>query len=285
MPISFADLEKTGRYSFGSFRGTTVIAHEDDRWILPVVAAARTDGEVKTPALLISLDRHHDACDLRKGVGRLANIRRDELPAQALLDAVESDLAGQDDDWIKAGMELGLFGDAVVWGVDQNVPGLPDDDPYTDHLGTKHNIFINSELPGGQLEFQGDLSDLARRGQLQPYWDALGWNVAASRWAFRDEMRCVLNIDLDCFVVRWEEFTWAWPDEVWEARFQKPSTYAATKAMTSASVLREVLDHTSLITIAREPNFTGGRDNGRKIDEQLRHYLFADELDLPSYPA
>lgn len=283
MDISFADLRASGRHAFGSYNGTPVVAHDDDRWIVPVLAAAACEGVIKAPTLLVSLDRHHDACNLRRGLGNLPEIRKADYPAAELIAAVESHLASSDDDWIKAGMELGLIGDAIVWGVDPDGPPSPDSGPYLDHTGAAHQLFIKPELPMGQLEFKGSLSDLARRDELQPYWDAIGWDVTRRQWGFHKNMRCALNIDLDCFAIPWEEFLWPWPEEVWEARFTKPSTYSPTSGMTTQSVLRELLDHADLITIAREPGFTGGRKNGRMIEEHLRRYLFGGKLELPPY--
>ena len=284
MPITFDDLRATGRYTIGDFRGIPVVSHDDDRWIVPVVAAARTEAIVQTPTLLVCLDRHHDGCNVQGGLGPLPEIRKTDPPAAELLAAVESRLSANDDDWIRAGMELGLFSDAVIWGVDPDGPHLPDDGAFTDHLGNEHRLFTSAELPGGQLAYQGRLSDLARREELQSYWSALGWKPGRGGWTFKDEMRCVLNIDLDCFVVRWQEFCWPWPEEVWEKRFYAAADYVRDQRLSTSTVLQDLLKHTALITIAREPIYTGGREKGRLIEEQLRRFLFEGDLDLPPYP-
>jgi hypothetical protein len=283
--MTLDDLPAIGRHDVGSFRGVPVVAHEDDRWIIPAVAAASGSARLGLPVQLVSLDRHHDACVLRKGLGEIPRVRGAGLPDADLLRVVDSHLSSNDDDWIKAGMELGVFGDVIVWGVDPNGPSFDDEAEYRDHLGQPHKLFVECSLPDGQLEFQGSLCDAVRRDELEPYWDALGWEVSSRRLGFNDlRHQLVVNIDLDCFAISWQGFTLPWPEEVWEARFNSPSTYSGTKGMTGGNVLRALVGRASLITIARELGYTGGREKGRRIYDELKHYLFEDAATLPVYP-
>jgi hypothetical protein len=64
-----------------------------------------------------------------------------------------------DDDWIKAGMELGLIDNVVLWGVD--FEHRTDENMYSDAIGRFHEIYTIGAL-NNELGYQGDLPDLAR---------------------------------------------------------------------------------------------------------------------------
>ena len=70
-------------------------------------------------------------------------------------------------------MELGLVDDAVVFGVETRDLSH-DERNFQDHAGGAHRIFLTG-LPADELGYQGDLSDFARRDELDGLWKVLGW--------------------------------------------------------------------------------------------------------------
>jgi len=142
-----------------------------------------------------------------------------------------------DDDWIKAGMGLGLIGDGVVFGVRD--PYDPDDlQNFVDSEGTAHYLEILGVFPGPALEYQGPLSDLALGPKWKRLWDLIGWEyVPQSAFRFKETSeRILVDIDLDAFVMPWEDYVFPWEDEVFEDRFLRTSDYFSTAGLDGEKV-------------------------------------------------
>jgi hypothetical protein len=278
-PLSFKDLSELGLYKFGRYRDSTVVIHDDDRWILPVVLAAQNDGLINPSATLISFDQHHDALDVRAGISPLVKLRKEGCPSTDFLKVVKEHLSSLDDDWIKAGMELDLFSDAVVFGVARGGDRIPRQ--YKDHMACLHKVLLEYSLPGHSLGYHGNLSDIARHEELRDLWDVLRWQPAKGQFAFHhDAPQLVVNIDLDCFAVYWRDFAFPWPDEVFEDHFEKPSDYFGTTGFTGGWFIRELLARAPIITIAREPSCCGSDAKADEILEKVDRFVFGGELKL-----
>ena len=100
-------------------------------------------------------DFHHDSVDSHC----LSEIRaiRNKLTVDGLVHLCERHLGRNDDDWLKAGMELGIFGDVVIFGVN-NMFDRATFRQYRDHLGLAHTIEMVG-WPRQALAYQGELSD------------------------------------------------------------------------------------------------------------------------------
>lgn len=133
-----------------------------------------------------------------------------------LIELCRHDLRALDDDWIKAGMELGLITDAVVFGVhDQTDARRAGVGPLTDHTGQTHRFFA-LRLPRSELMHQGRLSDLAYATEYRDIWEALNWDSGAGGFAFRQtDQALFLTLDLDCFAVSWRDYLFPWPGQVY----------------------------------------------------------------------
>jgi hypothetical protein len=278
MTTSLAQLQSNPLYQFGSFHNTPVVIHDDDRWLLPVLLAAQQDKLLPQPALLVNFDQHEDAANLRKGLGLIPSVRENGYPKAEFIELVRNHLANNDDDWIKAGMELGLISDAVAYGVTQ---GHNTEPIYTDHLGGSDRLFLECELPGDALAHQGSLSDLACAQSLGNYWETIGWEHKGGRFGFREDLpRIILNIDLDCFAMYWRGYRFPWEEEVYNKEFHTASDRFSTKGLTGADFFRGLVKRAGVITIAREPTFTGGKEKGAVILRRVGDYLFGGELKL-----
>ena len=132
-------------YSVGEFHQIPVVMYEDHRFILPVILEAQKEGVIPTPSVLVGFDQHHDALPPRSGLGEIPRLHKDGYPPEEFQTMVCDHLSPQDDDWLRAGMELGLISDAVVFGVRDRHDV---DRKFTDHTGQKHKIFLEHCLPG-----------------------------------------------------------------------------------------------------------------------------------------
>lgn len=183
--------------------GTDVLIHRDHRWILPLIHCAQMSGDLPAPCNIVTFDFHHDTLEPMPGcLQKIVNLRRTGLTTASLIDLCANDLRRSDDDWVRAGMHLGLIGDAVLFGVH-------DDDEFPmsfpDGQGQEHFIAA-MELPGSELGYHGRLSDWTRRSLNQRAWQTLGWErQGAELFRFTDKPKIIIDLDLDCFKIDWRD--------------------------------------------------------------------------------
>lgn len=139
------------------------------------------------------------------------------------------------------------------------------------------------ELPHEAFLFQGALTD---RSVVENdlLWSILQWGPGPEgRLHFLESQRKIcLNVDLDAFVVRWENFKFPWPEEVWLERFHTASDFDATRGWTAKSFVHELTMRAGLMTIAREPEFCGGEAKADAIWGDLNKHLFDSQLTIRS---
>lgn len=265
--------------SEGLFGSGPVWVHNDHRFVLPLAHWAQVKGLLPRPCRLVTLDVHTDDVPPRKDGAReeIARVRAAGIDMPEMIGLTDYRLSELDDDWIVAGMELGMFSDAVIFGASAGGQGhgLV---KFSDHTGQPHRIYRSHSLPGEAFGFQGDLSDGARSEELEPLWDILGWRAVDGRFELTHREPLLLSIDLDAFAMRWEDFTFAWRPEVWERRFLEPSDYFTTTGWTGKDFVRELLSFSGVVAIAREPSHCGGEDEAAQILEDLNEIVFDGNL-------
>jgi hypothetical protein len=259
--------------------GVRFVLHEDHRWLLPIAHAAQEQGLLPKPCTLVMFDLHHDALEPRCLPGLRA--ARERLTVNDVVRLCGQNLSSNDDDWLKAGMELRMFGDAVIFGVEDT----SDRDRYRTYradLAREHTIDM-LERPGSALGYQGSLSDRARSGALERIWNVLGWQILDCVFEFLpDQPRILLTIDLDYFAVRWDDYTFPWPDEVFNKEFLAASDYSSTQGWTGKAFLRGLVEKAGLVAICRESACTGGLEKSRFILSKLDEYVFDGDLGFDS---
>jgi hypothetical protein len=261
--------------------GLPTYIHKDHRFCLPLLFKHQNTGGLPNPCDLILFDRHRDMLPPRS-IDKLTTMRQNAFTESDLIALCEEDLAKKDDDWIIAGMELGLIQDVVVFGV-EDVPKRMGK-YHTDHLGVEHRIVIQCCTPGELLGYQGDLCDLAKRDQLTDLWDILQWEfISGQGFRFKGNRHKVwLNIDLDCFVVamKWKQwdFIFPWADEAFNDFFFKPSDYLLTEGWTGKRFFSELRASAGLLTIAKEPDYCGGQAKMEEVFDKVNRHLFDGDL-------
>jgi hypothetical protein len=255
--------------------GIPYVLHEDHRWLLPIVHFAQQAGTLPKPCTVIMFDRHHDALDPPRSASDELKQLRAKPTLQGVVSLCEKSLRKTDDDWLKAGMELGFFGDAVIFGVEDDFE-KDNFRFYQDHQGKQHRIEMTWR-PRSNLAYQGHLSDLCRRSEFEPMWKILGWEIAKHRFQFLPGLpKILLTIDLDCFAIAWTDYMFEWPIKVFECEFLKPSSYRSTEQWTGRSFLQELAKKAGLVTFERESGCCGGTQDSQGILESLIHYGFDD---------
>jgi len=254
-----------------------VLIHKDHRWLLPLIHVAQQLGDLPTPANLVMFDHHHDAFE-PQCLNEIVALRAQGVTTAALVDLCANHLSTVDNDWLQAGMQLGLIKDAVLFGVDEwdreNFPMV-----LTDVAGQAHRIEI-MWLPGSELSYQGSLSDLAKSYALEQAWDILGWQHHAEiGFRFAEEPKIVLDFDLDCFKLDWTDYTFPFPQEVFEREFLTPSRYHSVNGVTGRDFVLGLAAKAGLVTIATEPNHCGGQEKAQHILECVSKYVLTSPAD------
>ncbi len=262
--------------------GTKCLIHRDHRWTLVILHWAQALGLAPSPCNLVMFDAHHDSCE--PGCAeRLDQARRTGLTAEELFDICSGRqhpddserLSSLDDDWVQAGMRLGLVGNAVIFGARDSGMNFPL--KVEDAVGEDHWIDLLPR-PNSALGYQGALGDSIRVNPRA--WEILGWEQQGeTRW-FGDASPPVLfDIDLDYFAIPWSDYLFPWPDEVFEGEFLTPSHQYTTQGKTTRDFFLGLLRRAALLTVSTEPRHCGdGDQEGPKVASILRRlnsYAFA----------
>jgi hypothetical protein len=246
------------------FDGVPCVLHEDHRWLLPIAYFAQRNNLLPQACTVVMFDRHTDAIDPYKRAGDELGRLRQDPNLQGIVSLCSDALMKNDADWLKAGMQLGLFGDAIIFGAYDG-----DSEIYTDHIGNEHRIKMSASLP------QHTLSDALKFDELQSMWDIVGWKVTCKDGSFLpDRPKILLTIDLDCFAIEWGEYVFAWPDKIFEGEYSN----RARIGWSGREYLEGLAKKAGLIAIARESECCGGSEDAEDILQNLIHYGFSDRL-------
>ena len=259
----------------------TCLLHEDHRWVLPIIVYAQQIGDLPAPCDVIMFDAHDDG-RIPDSIPVLAKARKAGLTVPVVIELCQNHLRELDDDWVKAGMELGLIRDIVIFGVEDQV-GTEKLSEYKDHLGESHKIRLAKFPNRGALGFQRELSDLGKAFAHQDLWDLLGWVHDPERgFGFAPgRERVLLDFDLDTFMMVWRGHYFSWADKVFVKELLEESHYITTKGWTGQKFIQGLIDKAGLITIARETEMCNGE--GVIMDEileRLNRYVFDSRLNI-----
>lgn len=205
--------------------------HEDHRWVLPMVFEAQERGWLPRPVRVVLFDRHTDAA----APAQFST----QLSFEVVVSACKKDLSRHDDDWIVAGIRMGLLADVFVFGVDDRMGELP-------KAVGDFGIF-------GRYEMPGKLGELGKRAK-----EVLNW----------DESPILLDIDLDCFAYAYRDRVIAWDDSVFQSEFGP-----------GLEMFQKLIGRAGLVTVCREAGCCGGEENADRIWELVQKHLFAGRLE------
>lgn len=224
--MAIASLDQIEGLKRFSWKDKDVLLHEDHRWVLPLVADAQQRGVLPRPVRVILFDRHTDAAE----PGPLTI----DTSVEGVLHCCNTELSRHDDDWIIAGIRLGLLADVFIFGVEDRMGDLPK------QVG-EYGIY-------GRFEMPGKLGTVGARAR-----EVLDWT----------DSPILLDIDLDCFAYAYRDRVRAWGDEIFEDEFGP-----------SLPLFREFLERAGMVTVCREAGCCGGEENADRIWDQVSRRLF-----------
>lgn len=251
-----------------------IILYDDHRTILNVLYVAMHEGlfgeEIPN---VISFDRHDDAVRLTsKKKQQIKALKKSCFPNRndkRIWQFTEFELSVLDDDWVRAGMELGVIKHYIGFEHKEE-DAINVDSGYESYKSLDkqiHHIYSNGHLDW-ELGSRGVIGDV-RYGYAQKHADIIN-DLQFHNGLFEDDTVApfVFDIDLDCFTDKIEDHRIAWPDSIFleHYHFQKnPEAYM---------FIKKLLSRSSLITICREPEFCGGVGESNRILELLDYYWF-----------
>ena len=267
--------------------GTPAVIFRDHRWTLPIIFCAREAGLLSVPVQLITFDRHRDALTPESVIEQLADFRRERGSVDELIEIVRDSLSPRDDDWIVAGMELGLIADVVQFKSDFMDDG--EDEPFREHRdaeGATHRLYSLGR-PVCELVYHGALVDDAHRAAENGLWKTMGWNpYKPDRVTPGRDMVC--DFDCDFFTVSWDTYTVPFADDMYAGEFLRPCQSIYYDAYTPLNFLQALIRNASVVTMATEPDFCDGAEKSRAIVSSVNRCLLDSTLDeeriLIDYP-
>ncbi|MFC1475737.1 hypothetical protein ACFLQW_01890 [Candidatus Zixiibacteriota bacterium] len=279
MPSWENELNSISQYEFAKdigSKGMNVFLHDNHRWSIPLAFAAQKKSLLPKPCTLIMFDYHHD-CKIPNNLEQLKKLRKTGYNFEDLVALCANDLDPISGDWVIASMELGIVDHLVDFGYDRSYANMPSH--FIDSTNFEHKIKLQW-LPGQAMAYQGALSDICQRSSFQELWNILGWKLTPKvgfslapnnppKW---------LNFDLDCFVIRWKEYHFVWPDEVFEREFNSISSYWSTRDQSGKSFLTGIINNAGLISMAREPGCCGSEENSDEVLGKLNRFIFDQKL-------
>lgn len=262
-----------------SFHDKYIILYDDHRSILNVLFETKKLGLFSTTPNLIFFDKHDDAYNPKINAKDLLEKwgveRIEDVSSRDFWSFVEFELSGLDDDWLLAGMELGLINHAVVIGQTENSNMRDMNNMYESSDRKRHDLFDIFHLDYS-IGNRGCLGDSMIK---EPYYKDVRnifeynqpLNVNYDKFSNEVTSPFVLDFDLDCFTTECENNVYAWPEVIfWEKYCKNQIVF---------QFMRHLIERSSFITICREPTCCGGLGESNKILEYLDHYFFDSSLD------
>lgn len=194
-----------------------IIVYDDHRYVLNILFEAFKLGMFTSCPNIIYFDRHDDACNpnivkselfKRWGVAELKDVSSPNFWS-----FVEFDLGYWDDDWLLAGMELGLINNSVVIGQQDNSNIRALNNCFVSTDGKVHELYSINHL-NTSLGCRGCLGDNVIK---EPYYTAVRnmfeYNQPPygryNKFSKEATTPFILDFDLDCFTTECEEKIYA----------------------------------------------------------------------------
>lgn len=252
-----------------------IIVYDDHRTILDVLYFAIQEGHFGgVVPTVISLDHHDDSVKLSQKQRQRASTIRSSCFAkrndEKVWQFVEFELSGMDDDWVRAGMELGLIKHYIGFGHAFDAGNIDNGyEHYRSRDRVMHHLYSNGHLDS-VLGDRGVIGDASYSWQQKR--NALLDDIQFHNGCFDNGAidPFVFDIDLDCFSVDCEDHTIAWPEAIFAKRYQEQPKVS--------SFIHYLISRASLITICRESGCCGGVGEANRILEILDYYWFNGAL-------
>lgn len=255
--------------------GQTLI-YEDHRTILTVLFALQKQLDKTGPIDIVMFDKHDDFMDPSpEALEKIAEFIKKPSLAK-LYTLVEFDLNGIDDDWVKAGMELGLIGNVFLFNAEVSQIDFVKE-YQTLRFGIKKMYNIGAVWDA--LDGRGYLSDLHRLNLLDKLWEDFGWTFEDAKFHFKNDRNpYILDIDLDCFTCNVYCKTVAIASEILEQKLYEGISSTHHSYYDSVSFVKKLAEDSCVNTICFESNYCGGIRQAHQIFNKIDELFFDSEL-------
>lgn len=253
-----------------------VYIYEDHRTILNVLFLKQKEGDTTFPVDIFLFDNHDDACVPSKEAMKVISKFNKKRPSNKdFWGFVEFDLHGQDDDWVKAGMELNLVNNVFLFN------SMESSIHFCENYRTKsfgNKRIYNLGKVWSALGYHGYLNDAIKFNEYGQLWNDIGWKhiEEKAKYDFVPINPFIVDFDLDCFATNIYEKLMAIPEEIIIAAFNQDLNPAYHYFYTAGQFVKELIEKSQFATMCFENQFCGGLRQAHKIFDTI-DYLFFDE--------
>lgn len=275
---SIYDLSNRANINIKTTEHSQVVVYEDHRSILNVLFYLKKNKKATFPINIILFDDHDDSCKPSEEALRIIkgfNKREPEL--REFWSFTEFDLRTLDDDWIKAGMELGLINHLFLFNASQSSIGL-----ITRYKTMKfgEKKIYNLGYLWDCLSHRGLLYDVVKRQEYGELWKDFGWEYdkKSGRFDFNPSQGFIVDFDLDCFTTKILDNRVAIPEDILFDKFTEHHQPNYHYFYTYQMFVKKLIEESALTTICFENGFCGGYRQCFKIFDMVDQLFFDNEL-------
>lgn len=260
------ELNKRANVRVKEFKGKDIVIYEDHRYLLNVLYHARSEAVLTGPVDLVRFDLHYD--DLipsTEALKKIAEYRSETPDLREFWNFTEFDLKSDDDDWLRAGYELGWIGNNILFNVCSGdyMPQV-----HKDKEGNEHHLTDMGYI-WEAIERKGSLRQADEKNASA--FDMIGWDGNE----FKDEYKpYVLDIDLDAFSVEIFGERMACPEEVLLNHLRRKNQFPYN----SLQFMEKLIERSLFVSICTESLYCGGIAEAHKILSFLDRNLFGNQL-------
>lgn len=271
-----SDLSKRSNIITKRTYNSEVVLYEDHRTILNVLYFLKTNEFANFPIDLFMFDDHDDFLrPSESALRKIAEFNAETPTEREFWNFTEFDLKTLDDDWVKAGMELGLINNVFLFHSSQASYSFSDS-YQTQNFGEKR--VYNMGAVWDALTFHGSLDDFSNEAAYGQLWEDMGWVKDGNKFAFSRESNFIVDFDLDCFSAFIVDKNYAIPEEILLKNFEEYRRSENHYYGKAADFVKKLIEKSVLTTVCFENSSCGGIRESHKIFETFDYLFFDREI-------
>ncbi len=271
-----SDLSKRCNINTKQTYNSEVVIYEDHRTILNVLYFLKANQLANFPIDLFMFDDHDDFLRPSDGaLERIAEFNANAPTEREFWSFTEFDLRTLDDDWVKAGMELGLINNVFLFH-SSDASYTFSETYQTQSFGEKR--VYNLGTVWDALTFHGCLDDFSNEAEYGRLWEDMGWIKNGNKFEFVRENNFILDFDLDCFSTFILDKSYAIPEEILIKNFEEYRRSENHYYGKATMFVKKLIEESVLTTVCFENNSCGGFRESHKIFETFDYLFFEGEI-------
>jgi len=250
------------------YDGVRFLRQDDHRWIIPLANEAQRLGVLRRPCKVVYLDWHSDLAECKLRTSDLKGLQSLQMPSNGALDTdrliklcSRREITGvhppmniewpiNDANWVQTGIALGMFSDAVGFGIRNHV-GAIEVERKNDWIGPNdwdsRHIEIISGLP---------LFPFKKSRAIDSLRDVVGLRPVPGSFDFQpfpDSL--LLSIDLDCFRDASDR---VWSEAMFRRQFLDVEPSAPATGWSGERLLKALARAADLVVLSQETEMFSG---------------------------